>query len=139
MQILNPQSGPGGIGAGQDWSGSRPRSGLIHGFCYNMCSAISSCFYVFCCCWLIEDCFVGRRSFPGPPYGSPGPPPPPPPHVGPGPHGIMGPLLGHTGPPGPIGYSEEPGRHGIMGSLFGQPGPPGPPGPSGYPGEPAPF
>ncbi|KAL3626146.1 hypothetical protein CASFOL_029695 [Castilleja foliolosa] len=138
MRILNPQSGPGGLGPGQDWSGSRPGSGLVNGFCYNLCSAICSCFYVFSCCWLIEDCFEGQRSFPGPPYGSPGPPPPPPPNVGPGPHGIMGPLLGHThtGPPGPVGYFEEPRSHGVLGSLLGQPGPPGP---AGYPGQPAPF
>ncbi|KAI3469444.1 hypothetical protein Pfo_026107 [Paulownia fortunei] len=114
MRILRPPSGPGGPGPGQDWDGPRPRLGLLHGFLYNLCTAVSSCFYVFCCCWLIEDCFMGQRSRPGPPFGAAEPPPPPPPHVGPGPHGPFG-------------------------SLFGPPGPPRQPGPVGYPGEPAPF
>ncbi|CAA0807127.1 Unknown protein [Striga hermonthica] len=120
MKIVSPPSGPG-----RDWRGSQPSGpGLLHGFCYNLCTAISSCFYVFCCCWLIEDCFVGRRSFPSrasPIYGSPEPPPPPPPYVGPGSQGMLGPLLGQSG------HSHVgPEAHGIF-------GPPGPPGAVGYP------
>ncbi|KAK4425766.1 hypothetical protein Salat_1770600 [Sesamum alatum] len=107
MRVLNQPSGPG-----LDWDGSRPRLGLVHGFFYHFCSAISSCFYVFCCCWLLEDCLVGQRSFPSRGFGYPEPPPPPPPHIG-------------------------PAHHGLLGSAFG--GPPGPPGPAGYPGEPGPF
>ncbi|KAL6526472.1 hypothetical protein OROGR_015562 [Orobanche gracilis] len=111
MRIMSGSSGPSGPGSGPDWSGSRPRLDLVHGFFYNLCTAISSCFYVFCCCWLIEDCFVGRRSFHGPPFGSPEPAPPPVLHVGHAHHGALGPFLEQPGPPGPpslVGYTGEP-------------------------------
>lgn len=69
-------------------------------------------FYVFCCCWLIEDCFTGRRyGPPRPPFGIPDQQPAlPRPPIGPAPVGITGSHLSHFGPsgsmpqPGPIGY-----------------------------------
>lgn len=82
---------------------------------------------MFCCCWLIEDCFVGRRSFGGPSYGSMDQQPPPPPP----PYGSMGPP-----PPPPPHIAPS---HGLLGAVFGPPGPPHQPGPAGYHGEPSPF
>ncbi|XP_011090853.1 espin-like [Sesamum indicum] len=102
MRAVNQASGPSGL----DWDGaSRRPLGLVHAFFYHFCSAISSCFYVFCCCWLLEDCLVGRRSFPSPAFGfgSPEPPPPPPPHIGPPPHGLLGSSYGPPGYPGDRG------------------------------------
>ncbi|KAL8047737.1 hypothetical protein ABFX02_07G020000 [Erythranthe guttata] len=80
---------------GADYDGSRPRFRLCHGFLYNLCTTVSSCFYVFCCCWLLEDCFGSHRSLPWPPYESPEPPPPPPRHT------HFGPLFGSPEPPPP--------------------------------------
>ncbi|KAL9161411.1 hypothetical protein ABFS82_07G020100 [Erythranthe guttata] len=120
---------------GPDYNGSRPRFRLCHGFLYNLCTTVSSCFYVFCCCWLLEDCFGSNRSLPWPPYESPEPPPPPPRHT------HFGPLFGSPEPPPPPYHHTHvgPGPQGFLASGFGPPGPPPPPGPYGYPGEPAPF
>ncbi|KAG8370067.1 hypothetical protein BUALT_Bualt14G0079100 [Buddleja alternifolia] len=131
MRILGQPSGPGG--PGPDWNGSRPRFGLVHGFFYNVRTSITSCFYVFCCCWLIEDCFVGRRSFPRPLFGSPDPAPPPHSHIGPERHGLLGSVFSPSEPSPPAPPHVGPG---LLGSIFG---PPGQPGPVGYPGEPSPF
>ncbi|PIN16041.1 hypothetical protein CDL12_11310 [Handroanthus impetiginosus] len=92
MRDRNPFSGPG---QGPYWNGSPPRLGLLHGFFHNLCTAVCSCVHVFCCCWLLEECCMGRRRFPGPSFGSPEPLPPPPivPTVGPRPHGLMGPPV----------------------------------------------
>ncbi|KAL2534589.1 Glycine-rich protein [Abeliophyllum distichum] len=111
MWMPRKPSGPGGPGPGSGWSlgpsGSPPRLGFVHGFLYHLCRNISSCFYVFCCCWLLEECFGGGRRLHnhlGPPFGSPeygGP------LVGPEPPEFPSPPLGHFGPPsqpGPIGF-----------------------------------
>ncbi|KAL8515544.1 hypothetical protein ACS0TY_014288 [Phlomoides rotata] len=104
--------------------------GLVHGFLYNLCTAVTSCFYVFCCCWLLEDCCMGRRSFPGPPYGY-GSLDPPPPDVGPRCHGLIGSIFGGPlgpSPPPPFGPRYQHQHHGLMGSNFDDPmGPSQPP------------
>ncbi|XP_051127798.1 uncharacterized protein LOC127249151 [Andrographis paniculata] len=129
MRILQPPSSR----TEPHWSGSRPAIGLLDGCCFNLCSILSSCFYVFCCCWLLEDCFAGRRTFPGAAYGSPPPPR----------SGVMAGHVhvGHDFGPGPIGYQggpppPPPPRHGLLGPTFG---PSSVPGPAGYQGEPSPF
>ncbi|CAI9765892.1 unnamed protein product [Fraxinus pennsylvanica] len=122
MWIPRPPNGPDRPGPGPGWSlgpsGSPPRLGFL----YHFCTIISSCFYVFCCCWLLEDRFGGPRrqhNHLGPPLESPDYPGP-----------IFGPEppLGHFGHPGPIKFPGEP--------PLGHVGPSNQPGPVGFPGEP---
>ncbi|KAM3323854.1 hypothetical protein P3S67_005005 [Capsicum chacoense] len=68
---------------------SGPSFGFVRRYFSNLCLALSSCFYILCCCWVLED-GVGRPrwevgSAPGPlgpnppdiPITLPGPPGPP--------------------------------------------------------------
>ncbi|XP_022844047.1 cuticle collagen 3A3-like [Olea europaea var. sylvestris] len=131
MWIPRPPNGPGRPGPGPGWS-LGPSSPPRLGFLCHLCTIISSCFYVFCCCWLLEDCFGGprrRHNHLGPPIGSPEYPGP---ILGPEPPELQSRPLGHFGPrsrPGPIGFPGEP--------QLGHVGPSSQPGPVGFPGEPS--
>ncbi|KAG4384107.1 hypothetical protein AAZX31_13G196800 [Glycine max] len=77
-----PPEGPGP----QDYSGSWPGPpSLLGNFFNGLCNTISSCFYIVCCCWLLQDCFGASPEPPPIPVAPPQAPPPP-----------------VSGPPGPL-------------------------------------
>ncbi|KAI5650669.1 hypothetical protein M9H77_36674 [Catharanthus roseus] len=90
-----PGPGPGPASAAAVWGHEHHsldgghHAGFLTRFLYNFCTAITTCTYFACCCWLLRDCFTGSRDGDyGPlphPYESYGPPEPP--LVMPGPPG----------------------------------------------------
>nr|XP_009765984.1 PREDICTED: collagen alpha-3(IX) chain-like [Nicotiana sylvestris]XP_016511342.1 PREDICTED: collagen alpha-3(IX) chain-like [Nicotiana tabacum] len=74
-----PPQGPGAqpMPAPRGPPGWGPPQGPVGpaGFVGSFCNFIGSCLSLFCCCWLLQDCF-GRPMGPPGPTGPYGPPPP---------------------------------------------------------------
>ncbi|KAK7332216.1 hypothetical protein VNO80_28965 [Phaseolus coccineus] len=71
---------------------------VLGNFFNGLCSTISSCFYLVCCCWLLQDCF-GAPPEPPPIGVAPPQAPPLPPPAAPEPFRPPSPLTAPIGPP----------------------------------------